>query len=60
MVLQERDVVMEREREQPYLSHELMPKQIMFLSNNRIGASDGLTGKRRVHGKRERATIPEP
>jgi hypothetical protein len=34
--------------------------KIMFLANNRIGASDGLTGKRCGHGKRERATIPEP
>ncbi len=28
-------------------------KQVMFLSNNRIGASRGLTVKRRIHGKRE-------
>ncbi len=32
----------------------------MFLSNNRVRTSDGLTVKRRVCGKRERATIPEP
>jgi hypothetical protein len=35
-------------------------KQVMFLSNNRIGASRGLTVKRRIRGKREQATIPEP
>ncbi len=35
-------------------------KRVMFLSNNRIGASYGLTVKRHVRGKREQATIPQP
>ena len=35
-------------------------KQVMFLSNNRIGATDGLTVKRRIRGQQERATIREP
>ena len=35
-------------------------KQVMFLSNNRIGASYGLTVKRHVCGKRVQATTPQP
>ena len=32
----------------------------MSLSNNRIGATDGLTVKRRIRGQREQVTIREP
>ena len=35
-------------------------KQVIFLSSNKVGASHGLTVKRRVRGKQEQLTIPEP
>ena len=35
-------------------------KQVSFLSNNKVGRSDGMTVQRRIRGKRTRDTVAAP